>query len=146
METLPLPMCYFGMCISYSQIHNVFKTLTQKALDVRDLFRPSTHLMGNFDNFQEFLTEKVQRSAGPARMLKLTARYIRPLLKYVNPNEVYWPVDEGQPELTFNNQVIPAVTTMLPCEMFATSKDKEFLIKNIAEFSLDTSKLRQYFN
>jgi hypothetical protein len=139
-------MCYFGMCCSYSQIHNVFKKLTQKAPDVRDLFRPSTHLMGNFDNFQEFLPEKVQRSAGPARMLKLTARYIRPLLKYVNPNEVYWPVDEGQPELTFNNQVIPAVTTMLPYEMFATSKDKEFLIKNIAEFSLDTSKLRQYFS
>ena len=102
--------------------------------------------MGNFDNFQEFLPEKVQRSAGPARMLKHTARYIRPLLKYVNPNEVYWTVDEGQPELTFNNQAIPSVTTMLRYKMFTTSKDKEFLIKNIAEFSLDTSKLRQYFS
>jgi hypothetical protein len=36
-------MCYFGMRCSYSQIHNVFKKLTQKAPDVRDLFWPSTH-------------------------------------------------------------------------------------------------------
>jgi hypothetical protein len=43
-------MFYFGMCCSYSQIHNVFKRLTQKAHDVRDLFWPLTHLMRNFDN------------------------------------------------------------------------------------------------
>jgi hypothetical protein len=94
---------------------------------------------------QRATTKKV---VAPGRMFKLTARYIRPLLKYANLNEVYWPVDEGQePELTFfNNQEIPTATTMQSYEMFARSKDKEFLIKNIAEFRLDTSKLRKYFN
>lgn len=80
-----------------------------------------------FDNFQYALPYKVQVDGRSTNMVEGTSRFAREVDPFDPPEQVPFATDEGQPELTYTDQVVPAPIGLPPLERLSDQQFEKLL-------------------
>lgn len=119
---------FLGLACHPANVQYYMKDLAVKAPDPTAFLKEKKQLLCFADNFNEYLSTKCQDGKA-GEMRNFCVVYSMKMFPLPEVLEMMYPVDEGQPEISFLDQNVPAPVFMLPYELINNdSSTLNFLI------------------
>jgi hypothetical protein len=117
-------VCHLGIAASKDVINRTMKRIAKDSANTWEWQAMQQFIVLFFNNMQYALPQKIQCEGSSTNMVEGTSRFARKVTPFVvSPETVPFVTNEGQPELTFVDQRVPAPLGLPPLE---TLTDRQF--------------------